>query len=69
MVCYCNDWDRDFPTRDVFAELIVGLLQCLDQLWDAALLDQGDLVVHVLVDEVSSGAGGKTLHLLVVAVE
>lgn len=66
---YCNAWEGVFPTRDVFAELVVGLLQCLDELWDAALLDQGDLVVHVLEDEVSSGACGKTLHFLVFAVE
>lgn len=58
-----------FPTRDVLAELVVGLLQRLHQLRDAALLDQGNLVVHVLIDEVPSGAGGKTLHLLVVTVE
>lgn len=58
-----------FPTRDVLAELVVGLLQRLHQLRDAALLDQGHLVVHVLIDEVASGAGGETLHLLAVAVE
>lgn len=58
-----------FPTRDVLAELVVGLLQRLHQLRDTALLDQGNLVVHVLIDEVASGAGGETLHLLVVAVE
>lgn len=58
-----------FPTCDVFAELVVRLLQCLDELWDAAFLNQGDLVVHVLKDEVSSGARGKTLHFLVFAVE
>lgn len=65
----CNALDGDLHTRDVFAELVVRLLQCLDELWDAALLDQGDLVVHVLEDEVSSGARGKTLHFLVLAVE
>lgn len=58
-----------FPTRDVLAELVIRLLQRLHQLWDATLLDQGNLVVHVLIDEVASGAGGETLHLLVVAVE
>lgn len=58
-----------FPTRDVLAELVVGLLQRLYQLRDAALLNQGNLVVHVLIDEVASGASGETLHLLVVAVE
>lgn len=57
------------PTRDVLAELVVGLLQRLHQLRDAALLDQRHLVVHVLVDEVAGGAGGEALHLLVLAVE
>lgn len=66
---YCNGWEQDFPTSDVFPELIVRLLQRFDQLWDAALLDQGDLVVHVLVDEVPSGPGGKALHFLAFAVE
>lgn len=58
-----------FPTRDVLAELVIRLLQRLHQLRDAALLDQGNFVVHVLIDEVPSGTGGETLHLLVVAVE
>lgn len=60
---------RHFPTCDVFAELVVVFPQSLDQLRDAALLNQRHLVVHVLKDEISSGAGGEALNLLVVAVE
>lgn len=56
-------------TSDVLAEIIVGLLQRLHQLGDAAFLDQRHLVVHVLVDEVAGGTGGVALHLLVLAVE
>lgn len=71
MSCFfnCNGWEQDFPTSDVFAELIVRLLQGFNQLWDAALLDQGDLVVHILIDKVSSGTSGETLHFLAFAVE
>ena len=61
---------RHFATCDVFAELVVVVFpQRLDQLRNATLLDQLHLVVHVLKDEVSGGAGGKALNLLVVAVE
>lgn len=60
---------QDLHTCDVLAEFVVVLLQRLYQLRDAALLDQRYLVVHVLVDEVAGGAGGKALHLLVLAVE
>ncbi len=69
MFFHSSDWDLDFPTCDVFAELIVRLLQCLHQLWDTALLNQGYLVVHVLIDEVACGAGSETLHFLVLTVE
>lgn len=59
----------DFPTSDVLLELIVGLLKCLNQLRDAALLDQGHLVFHILIDEVACGASSVTLHFLVLRVE
>lgn len=57
------------PTGDVLLELVVRLLECLHQLGDAALLDQGHLVVHVLIDEVARGAGGIALHFLILGVE
>lgn len=56
---------EEFPTCDVFTELIIRLLQRLNQLRDAALFDQGHFVVHVLIDEVTSSASGKTLHFRV----
>lgn len=50
-------------------ELVVLVLECLNQLWDAAFLDQGHFVVHILVDEVACGASGVALHFLVLTVE
>lgn len=56
-------------TRDVLAQLAVLLAQGPQQLEDAALLHQGQLVVRVVVDEVAHGARGVALHLLVGVVE
>lgn len=50
-------------------ELVVGVLQSLNQLWDASLVDQDHLVVHILIDEIAGGTSCITLHFLVVAVE
>ena len=68
-------WERgrvaggDQATCDVLAELIVLLPQCPQQLKDAVLLHQGQLVVRVVIDEVAHGACGVALHFLVGVVE
>lgn len=57
------------PTCDVLAQLVVVLTQRPQQLEDAVLLHQGQLVVRAVVDEVAHGARGVALHLLVGMVE
>lgn len=56
-------------TCDVLAKLVVLLPQRPQQLEDAVVLHQGQLVVCVVVDEVAHGACGMALHLLVGVVE
>lgn len=56
-------------TCDVLAQLVVLLAQRPQQLEDAVLLHQGQLVLRVVVDEVAHGASGVALHLLVGVVE
>ena len=58
-----------WSTCDVLAELVVLLPQRPQQLEDAVLLHQGQLVVCVVVDEVAHGACGVALHFLVGVVE
>lgn len=59
----------DQATCDVFAELVVLLPQRPQQLEDAVLFHQGQLVVRVVIDEVAHGACGMALHFLVGVVE
>lgn len=56
-------------TCDVLAQLVVLLTQRPQQLEDAVLLHQCQLVVRIIVDEVAHGACGVALHLLVGVVE
>lgn len=56
-------------TCDVFAKLIILLPQCPQQLEDAVLLHQGQLVVGIVIDEVAHGTCGVALHFLVGVVE
>lgn len=56
-------------TCDVLAQLIILLPQRPQQLKDAILLHQSQLVVSIIVDEVTHGTCGMALHLLVGMVE
>lgn len=56
-------------TCDVLAQLVVLLTQGPQQLKDAILFHQGQLIVCIVVDEVAHGACGMALHLLVGMVE
>lgn len=67
--CWRSSVGERRPTCDVLAQLIVLLTQRPQQLEDAVLLHQGQLVVRVVVDEVARGARGVALHLLVGMVE
>lgn len=55
------------PTCDVLVEFVVVFFKGLYEFGDPASFNKGHFVLHVLVDEVSGGAGGVALHLLILA--
>lgn len=56
-------------TCDGLPKLLVRLAEDADEAHHSTGVDECRLIVSVLVDEVPRGAGGETLHLLIVTGE